>query len=400
MSESNQKNLEWLDKLTGLRAQVKKTPSATHGELAKALDLQRPTVSHLYALKDILDQAAEDKIQQAAEGKNPYLLSFNNAKILAGLNGKIDGLPGSFHPILDVIISRRFKTRHIENLVDWVIAGHPAAEFDPLKQQSKRQITSPIAEPELDTEEVTPVKEVASLKGQSVGQRLDGAVEGVRVWAAKYKKGLVMVGVAAVLVLWNYRDTLLKTTDASLPEPVQSPIGPSVQGRQNSSNLGSNISTQNQAVSALISKGEVVVPEELKGRVANDAGIAMAFAVNFYGVSYDTPSTQLKYLDDFTNDHYTDAFFKEFYPKEKLREIRSQKLTLFFQPSKPAKVLKVDKDSGEYLVEGVATTISEKGKTKKFISERPVGLIIDFDDRPSANGGIVKVTETSPAANP
>jgi hypothetical protein len=137
----------------------------------------------------------------------------------------------------------------------------------------------------------------------------------------------------------------------------------------------------------------VQVPEELKGRVANDAGIAMAFAVNFYGVSYDTPSTQLKYLDDYTNDHYTDAFFKEFYPKEKLREIRSQKLTLFFQPSKPAKVLKVDKDSGEYLVEGVATTISEKNDKKQFISERPVGLIIDFDDRPSANGGIVKVTE-------
>ncbi len=141
----------------------------------------------------------------------------------------------------------------------------------------------------------------------------------------------------------------------------------------------------------------VQVPEELKGRVANDAGIAMAFAVNFYGVSYDTPSTQLKYLDDFTNDHYTDAFFKEFYPKEKLREIRSQKLTLYFQPSKPAKVLKVDKESGEYLVEGVATTISEKNDKKQFISERPVGLIIDFDDRPSANGGIVKVTEVNGA---
>ncbi len=137
----------------------------------------------------------------------------------------------------------------------------------------------------------------------------------------------------------------------------------------------------------------VQVPEELKGRVANDAGIAMAFAVNFYGVTEDVPSDQLKYMDDYTNENYTKDFFKEFFPKEKLKEIRSQKLNLFFQPSKPPKVLKLDKESGEYLVEGVETIVSDKGKTKQIVSERPVGLIIDFDDRPSANGGIVKVTE-------
>ena len=150
---------------------------------------------------------------------------------------------------------------------------------------------------------------------------------------------------------------------------------------------------EGQGLIVPISNVDIGIPEELKGRVANDAGIAMAFAVNFYGVTEDVPSDQLKYMDDYTNENYTKDFFKEFFPKEKLKEIRSQKLNLFFQPSKPPKVLKLDKESGEYLVVGVETIVSDKGKTKQIVSERPVGLIIDFDDRPSANGGIVKVTE-------
>jgi hypothetical protein len=64
-----------------------------------------------------------------------------------------------------------------------------------------------------------------------------------------------------------------------------------------------------------------------------------------------------------------------------------------FQPSGPTKVLKVDQDSGEYLVEGVVSNLTDKGKKDQFISEKPAGLIIDFDDRPTANGCIVKVTE-------
>ncbi len=180
---------------------------------------------------------------------------------------------------------------------------------------------------------------------------------------------------------------------ASVPKPQVEGADSSMESAHPS--LGSQlvVSTQGQGVSVPISNVDIGIPEELKGRVANDAGIAMAFAVNFYGVSDDVPSDQLKYMDDYTNENYTKDFFKEFFPKEKLKEIRSQKLNLFFQPSKPPKVLKLDKDSGEYLVEGVETTVSEKGKTKQIVSERPVGLIIDFDDRPSANGGIVKVTE-------
>ncbi len=364
MSEVNPKSLEWLDKLTNLRAQVKKTLSATHEELATALGENRTTITYLYALKDILDQASEDKIRQASKAKKPFILSFSNAKILAGLNGKIDGLPGSAYPILDEILARRLPSRHIEALLGWVLDGNPASTFDPSKHQSKRQESAPMDEPEMDESEE--VKSKAASQGQTTGQWVDSAIDRVKAWVPRHKKASALIAVLAGLVIWYQLSPVPRPTDG---QPGNAPNP----------------------------KGGIQVPEELKGRVANDAGIAMAFAVNFYGVSYDTPSTQLKYLDDFTNDHYTDAFFKEFYPKEKLREIRSQKLTLFFQPSKPAKVLKVDKDSGEYLVEGVATTISEKGKTKQFISERPVGLIIDFDDRPSANGGIVKVTETSPA---
>jgi hypothetical protein len=160
------------------------------------------------------------------------------------------------------------------------------------------------------------------------------------------------------------------------------------------------VSTQGKGVSVPISTleigtqtSQITIPEDLKGRTINDAAIAMEFAMNFYGVSYEVPSSNLKYLDDITNEHYTKAFFKEFYPPAKLKEIRAKKLFMDFQPSGPAKVLKVDQDSGEYLVEGVVSNLTDKGKKDQFISERPAGLIIDFDDRPTANGCIVKVTE-------
>jgi len=403
-------SLDWLDRLAELKAQMDKMAKPTHGNLATVLGQTRSTITKLSSLIPIIDPAAADKIRQAAQATPPFILGFNSARTLAGLNGKVADLPAAVHSTLDVVINRRLELRHIQALVERVIAGHPAAEFDPLKQQSKRQITSPIAEPELDREELTPVKETASHKGQSVGQRIDETIEGVRVWAKKYKNGLVMVGVAAALVLWNYKDSLFKTTDASMSEPAQpthsSGISTQTQTPQTIMSLAQPqtsqpaVSTQGQAVSAPISKGEVAVPDELKGRTINDAAIAMEFAMNFYGVSYEVPSSNLKYLDDITNEHYTKAFFKEFYPPAKLKEIRAKKLFMDFQPSGPAKVLKVDRDSSEYLVEGFVSNLTDKGKKDQFISERPAGLIIDIDDRPSANGAVVKVTETSPEGKP
>jgi hypothetical protein len=405
-------SLDWLDRLAELKAQMDKMAKPTHGNLATVLGQTRSTITKLSSLIPIIDPAAADKIRQAAQAKPPFILGFNSARTLAGLNGKVADLPAAVHSTLDVVINRRLELRHIQALVERVIAGHPAAEFDPLKQQSKRQITSPIAEPELDTEELTPAKESVAPKGQSVGQRLDGTIEGVRVWAKKYKNGLVMVGVAAALVLWNYKDSLFKTTDASLSEPAQpthsSGISTQTQTPQTIMSLAQPTALSPEA----LAKGEtpakaeaknelnVEVPDELKGRTINDAAIAMEFAMNFYGVSYEVPSSNLKYLDDITNEHYTKAFFKEFYPPAKLKEIRAKKLFMDFQPSGPAKVLKVDRDSSEYLVEGVVSNLTDKGKKDQFISERPAGLIVDFDDRPSANGAVVKVTETSPEGKP
>jgi hypothetical protein len=351
-----------MDNLAALSAELNKDPDAKNAYLSDVLKISKSHVTFLTSIRECFDQKALARVRQAAQAKPPYFLSFGNARALSGLKDKLDP-PGAVREALEVVIPRDLPTRHIEGLVEWMLAGNPASTFDPSKHQSKRQESAPMDEPEMDESEE--VKSKAASQGQTTGQWVDSAIDRVRAWVPGHKKASVLIAVLAGLVIWYQLSPVPRPTDG-------------------------------QSGNAPNPKGGIQVPEELKGRVANDAGIAMAFAVNFYGVSYDTPSTQLKYLDDFTNDHYTDAFFKEFYPKEKLREIRSQKLTLFFQPSKPAKVLKVDKDSGEYLVEGVATTISEKGKTKQFISERPVGLIIDFDDRPSANGGIVKVTETSP----
>jgi hypothetical protein len=131
-------------------------------------------------------------------------------------------------------------------------------------------------------------------------------------------------------------------------ESAHLPLGPLVQGRQESSNLESQpvVSTQGN---------EIQIPDDLKGRTAIDSSIAMEFTTNFYEVSYDVPSHELKTLDEYTNDHYTKAFFKEFFPPSKLKDIRSKKLNTVFQTSGPVKLLKLDKDSCEFLVEGVVT---------------------------------------------
>ena len=78
MSNIKSESLVWLDNLAALEAQLQKTPSATHTQLADALNLKRPYVSLLLALQPILDPAAIEKVRLAAN--SGFVLSFNCAK--------------------------------------------------------------------------------------------------------------------------------------------------------------------------------------------------------------------------------------------------------------------------------------------------------------------------------
>ena len=154
MSNIKSESLVWLDNLAALEAQVQKTPSATHTQLADALNLKRPYVSLLLALQPILDPAALEKVRSSANNaleqsnriaqleasqQMPFVLSFNGAKALIPL-GKMANPSGAVHTALDIILTRRLVTRHIEALVDGMISGKPAESFDSKAKQRPKPI--------------------------------------------------------------------------------------------------------------------------------------------------------------------------------------------------------------------------------------------------------------------
>jgi hypothetical protein len=81
--------LDWLDKLAALKAQVEKTPDASYAKLAKAINDHKSNITFLMAIKACFDPAAIEKVKRAAPS---FILSFNSAKELSALNGKVADL--------------------------------------------------------------------------------------------------------------------------------------------------------------------------------------------------------------------------------------------------------------------------------------------------------------------
>jgi len=160
LSNVKPESLVWLDNLAALTVELEKDPKTTHAGLAKALNLNRPYVSSLIAIKSILDPSAIEKVRQAAKGESPYLLSYNSAKVLAGLGKtKLADLPGLVHAALDVIFAQSLETRHIKALVDWIVSGKPASEFDP-KYKPKKTPVEPTESQDTEDEDVPEEKPV------------------------------------------------------------------------------------------------------------------------------------------------------------------------------------------------------------------------------------------------
>jgi hypothetical protein len=134
LSNIKSESLVWLDNLAALEAQLQKIPSATHGQLADALNLKRPYVSLLLALQPILDPTAIEKVRSSAN--NSFVLSFNAAKALLPL-GKMANPSSAVQSALDVILSRRLAPKHIAALVDEMISGKSAETFDPKAKRPK-----------------------------------------------------------------------------------------------------------------------------------------------------------------------------------------------------------------------------------------------------------------------
>src|SRR5665213_1613093 len=90
-------------------------------------------ISFLLAIQACLDPAAIEKIRLAAKNTPKYTLSFNSARALSRLKKKVkaEDLSSLVHAALDVTLSLRLTTKQIESLVEWMVSGKPASEFDP-----------------------------------------------------------------------------------------------------------------------------------------------------------------------------------------------------------------------------------------------------------------------------
>ncbi len=143
MDPIKQGSLKWLDDLAALTVQVEKTPEASKSELARTLNLHRQVVINLLILSPILDPETVEKIRQAALSDPPYILSYNSAKALTGLKGKVPDLPRAVQEALDLILPRRLATKQIGALVEWMVSGKPVGDFDPSKVKKRSKVRSP-----------------------------------------------------------------------------------------------------------------------------------------------------------------------------------------------------------------------------------------------------------------
>ena len=129
MTLLNPESLSWINQLETIRALG---PNASRADRKKALNLSDGLVTAAINLEVCFDPAAIEKVRQASKVNPPYILSSKSAKALVGLKkAKVPDLTGSVHAALDITLSQRLTTRQIEALVEWIISGKSASEFDP-----------------------------------------------------------------------------------------------------------------------------------------------------------------------------------------------------------------------------------------------------------------------------
>jgi hypothetical protein len=154
MAENSTESQDWLDKLEALKAILKEDPNLSQASWAAKLGFKPGQASYYSSFRHLFDQAAIDKIRQAAQADPSYIFTYNNARALIALKSKVKGHPEAIHPILDLILTHRMATRHIEALARWVKVGKPIGEFDhttvPYHESSQKDMGTPSPSPLTD----------------------------------------------------------------------------------------------------------------------------------------------------------------------------------------------------------------------------------------------------------
>ena len=140
----------------------------------------------------------------------------------------------------------------------------------------------------------------------------------------------------------------------------------------------------------------IQVPPALQSQVNADSHLADNFAAQFYGADYEHFGDWIGFLQDNLAPAYRSAFFKNFFPDDRLEDIRKFHHVETFKPSSPAKLVKLDDPAEVFLVEGTATAKSLGFSGKKFDVSRPVTLLLGIRHEPGAKALVVGVKELAP----
>ncbi len=157
MPESKQDPMKWLKQVADLNAYLNGRYTAPRPELKEALKLSDSQITDLLNLKNCFDQPAIDKVRKAAKGKPGFALSSRSALALAELRGRVDDFRRVFHEALDVVLTHRLATLKTTGLVNHILSGKPAKDFDPSQvkrktrsdKKSRIQSNGPVSEPKM-----------------------------------------------------------------------------------------------------------------------------------------------------------------------------------------------------------------------------------------------------------
>jgi hypothetical protein len=94
----------------------------------------------------------------------------------------------------------------------------------------------------------------------------------------------------------------------------------------------------------------------------------------------------------------------EFFPDEKIVEMRHKEISMFFKPTQPVKLLNRDDHSEVFRVEGVVTTRSDSNSPGEVLSQKPVAARIGLLNSSNSKWVVYSVievgTKSSGAAAP
>jgi len=216
MAGLKSESLSWVDQLETIRALG---PTASRTDKKKTLNLSDGLVTAVINLEACFDPAAVKKVRQAAQANPPFILSSNSAKALIGLKKrKVADLHGSVHAALDVIFVHRLTPKQIEALVNWMVSGKPASEFDPkVKPQPAPAETTDLSNEDEPEEKPVKAKSQPPSKSKRSSVALDDPNWGETLlldWLAdisviaqiksKVKKGKRVTG-GEIAMLWLHK---------------------------------------------------------------------------------------------------------------------------------------------------------------------------------------------------